>query len=1362
MSTNLQFDVSALDRASATFTRLGRAVERFEKRLDEIDGRRVDAEIGVKTDKAEREIGRFARDMRRRLDSAIKSLPDIEIGADSSEADREIARIRGELQALADKRIGVDIDAAAAEAELARLNAELKGLNGKTANVQAKADTAAAIAALKVVDAEVDKLDGRTAKVKVDVDRSLTDSIIQVARLGAALRAIALPAAALAAAPQLAGIGAAAVAASGALGLLPAAGAAAGAAVATLAVGLQGLGDALKVRDDAKKFAEELKKLSPAAREFATTVRDLGPAWKNVQLDVQQKLLAGLGQELSELSGAYLPAVKTGLTGIAAELNTAAKGFSTFLQEARTVIDVGTIFDNTAKATKAFAPALTNIGKILRDIGTVGSSFLPQLAEGFARATDRAAAFIAHARETGQLAAWIQRGIDTVAQLGRILGDVGSIFGSVFRAADQAGVSFLDTVERITQGIRDFLNSAKGNAALVSFFTQIRATVDALAPGVQRLAEAVANVVQKLSNAGVLSGAASALSAIAQAAAPVLETLGSLASVVLPPLLAAARALAPVLVPIAAGLLAIKAASVGLSAISGFFDRLATSAGNAVVKVGTAAERMGASTRTVDRFASAGAKVESVLSRLGNALPYVGAALIALDAAYEGLTPDTEAWADALLKGQSSIAQVNAEITKHNATVTAVATGLDVWSAAMGETGASAQLLGDTFGGSMSEVRAQAEQAIAKMGPLEAATARVTLAQRDYDEAVRQFGPNSAEAAAKQRDLAAATDAAEAAQRGAAAATQSYSDKLRDQVSAATSALGANVALDDALARVTEAQKAANDAARQHGAASEEAASANRDLVGAILQAAEAAQRKAEADAKAAGATNAADVGAAAFASTLLNQAATLQGPARTAVLGYLATLSQAELDAYSAAAAASGFATKVLELPGGKTVTIAVDPETGKIVDTKTLIDSIQDKSVAITADVTKVAAQVQGGIDAAVGAVANALVPVDADTAPAAQKITQTVQLANGLTGKVTIDANPDPATGKINGTVSYAGTQIGTIQIDGNQTPVNGKIQATVTYIDGTTATMQLDANPALATGKITQTVQLGNGQTATMTLDANPSPADGKIHGTVALADGSTGTITIDGNPDPATGQIRAVVALGNGTPTTITINPRDLTSPVIRDLQRPTSSTHTIHVQVVGDTSGLYGDVGGIRRAAGAYAVPRAAGAYTSPAYMAGGGMRRMSAYRAEVVPARQPRVIGDRMAGDEAFIPINRSVRSRQILELTAHRMGYDLTRQTSGLGDRIRSAVSTATASHMRALPAASGQAAQVMLQLGPVVTQLRQLQATMLRTAPSNLDVVDELRQVRAAVLTLARGSAADSAHSARLAVELGEPWR
>jgi hypothetical protein len=63
------------------------------------------------------------------------------------------------------------------------------------------------------------------------------------------------------------------------------------------------------------------------------------------------------------------------------------------------------------------------------------------------------------------------------------------------------------------------------------------------------------------------------------------------------------------------------------------------------------------------------------------------------------------------------------------------------------------------------------------------------------------------------------------------------------------------------------------------------------------------------------------------------------------------------------------------------------------------------------------------------------------------------------------------------------------------------------------------------------------------------------------------------------------------------------------------------------------------------------------------AYRSGGfhSLRPMPASRAEIVPPRAMRVIGDRPTGDEAFIPLVNTARSHAIFRVAASRLGYDV-----------------------------------------------------------------------------------------------------
>ena len=112
--------------------------------------------------------GAFARGFARRLESAFKSLPKAKIDADSSEAQTKLQEVRSALEALASKRIGLDIDASSAFAEMASLRAELDRLS-QSADVDIRADTQAASTQLQALQREIDQL-GDSEPIRPDVD----------------------------------------------------------------------------------------------------------------------------------------------------------------------------------------------------------------------------------------------------------------------------------------------------------------------------------------------------------------------------------------------------------------------------------------------------------------------------------------------------------------------------------------------------------------------------------------------------------------------------------------------------------------------------------------------------------------------------------------------------------------------------------------------------------------------------------------------------------------------------------------------------------------------------------------------------------------------------------------------------------------------------------------------------------------------------------------------------------------------------------------------------------------------------------------------------------------------------------------
>ncbi|HYO81097.1 MAG TPA: hypothetical protein VES20_06830, partial [Bryobacteraceae bacterium] len=400
--------------------------------------------------------------------------------------------------------------------------------------IRVEADTSAAQAEVGRFATRIAALRNQT--VNVDVNKKpFIDAANAVMMFGKGLASLALPAAMVGAAPTILAIAGAATTAVGAIGLVPGAMAAAGLAVGTLKMGVSGLGDAFKNMGDPKKFAEALASLSPEAQKLALSVRGVSDEFKGLQLDVQNTLLRGFGTVVTQLANQYLPVLRTGFVGIAAEMRNFGMEIVAVARNAGTLRDTGTIFENTRLSMAALVPAGGAIVEIFRDVATVGSTFLPGLAGGFTAAAERAAQFVDAARESGQLATWIREGMNAVAEFGQLAGNVFGILRGVLSAAEVAGGGVVKTLVNITGGLSAMVNSVQGQYVLIDIFTAINhavgfvlGTLNVLLPVFGAVASSIAQVTLALRDG---------LAPVISASVPLLAQMGSLAGQVLVPVI---------------------------------------------------------------------------------------------------------------------------------------------------------------------------------------------------------------------------------------------------------------------------------------------------------------------------------------------------------------------------------------------------------------------------------------------------------------------------------------------------------------------------------------------------------------------------------------------------------------------------------------------------------------------------------------------------------------------------------------------------------------------------------------------------------------------------------------------------------
>lgn len=233
--------------------------------LDEIHAKIVEALAPPDVEpEAERAAGKFADAFKARLETAFAALPDIQIHAHSSEADIIIAEVRTRLDALKDKRVGIDIDEASALAQIAALEAALADVERQHPSVQVRADTAAAMAELAAVRKEATALDHTEAVVEVDDGGSVASTMGGLGGLRGALLGLAPAAIPIASSliPAIAGVGLASIAAAAGVGVLK--------------LGLSGISEAFQAEQDLN--TQTTQNATKNAQQIADAERSLADA----------------------------------------------------------------------------------------------------------------------------------------------------------------------------------------------------------------------------------------------------------------------------------------------------------------------------------------------------------------------------------------------------------------------------------------------------------------------------------------------------------------------------------------------------------------------------------------------------------------------------------------------------------------------------------------------------------------------------------------------------------------------------------------------------------------------------------------------------------------------------------------------------------------------------------------------------------------------------------------------------------------------------------------------------------------------------------------------------------------------------
>jgi phage-related protein len=304
------------------------------------------------------------------------------------------------------------------------------------------------------------------------------------------------------------------------------------------------------------KVADAMAKLSPNAREFVNAVLAQREAWRSLKLDVQDRLMSGLGATFTTMSTAALPSVHTGLVGMAGVLNTMAKNAAGAVTELAKTGTLKRMFTGLTEGMKPLSKVPAQFLKGLTQISVAASPAFKRITTAAGGFTDRLSKQIDQAFKSGHLEKIIDQALDVAVQFGHLLGDIFGTLGNVMKAAGAAGGDALGGLGAVFKELRRITAMPEVQKALTSIFTAINsiakllagtlgAVIQAVLPLLAKLAPVVTELATKFGP--VLADLASALG---EALMPIIDALLPIVSDIGDILISLVRAVMPLLQPI--------------------------------------------------------------------------------------------------------------------------------------------------------------------------------------------------------------------------------------------------------------------------------------------------------------------------------------------------------------------------------------------------------------------------------------------------------------------------------------------------------------------------------------------------------------------------------------------------------------------------------------------------------------------------------------------------------------------------------------------------------------------------------------------------------------------------------------------
>lgn len=262
------------------------------------------------------------------------------------------------------------------------------------------------------------------------------------------------------------------------------------ASLGTLKLATAGVGDSFKTMwkaaesgdpKDVKKAAEAMKDMEPNAKRAITAVVGFHDEFKKLQNTARGNVFRDVDGDFTRFGNTTLPTLTTGMDKTSRAWNNTIRELLRTGSSSSTQGFLDRIFGNTADAQNRSNSAIAPLVNAFGTLAATGSDSVPRLGSAVSDLAVRFNAFTTAADADGRLNKWINDGLTGTTHLSRTMLGVGESFTALTKAAG-GGEGLLGALDKGSNALARFMNSADGQAKLSKFFEQGREQLQSWEP----------------------------------------------------------------------------------------------------------------------------------------------------------------------------------------------------------------------------------------------------------------------------------------------------------------------------------------------------------------------------------------------------------------------------------------------------------------------------------------------------------------------------------------------------------------------------------------------------------------------------------------------------------------------------------------------------------------------------------------------------------------------------------------------------------------------------------------------------------------------------------------------------------------